>query len=213
MATVSTNPAAPVRDPVPDAPPRAPTSARRAWMLRIGGALLLGALIAFLIWRGQLDPGKILDILGHANLALVALSVIIYFPFVLIKSERWRLLAHDVGIGMTSGEAWRLYAVGLGAGAFTPGQAGDLIKAWTLQRRGYRLGAAIGSSVLDRICDLAGLAVLAALGVWVFGRAVVGDLGAIAVLGLGAVVAVIGFARRDWVLRLIRRGARVKSQE
>jgi uncharacterized membrane protein YbhN (UPF0104 family) len=181
---------------------------RRAWLLRIGGTLLFLALIAFLVWSGQLKPIEIIHVLAGADLPLVLLAVVIYFPFVLIKSERWRLLAARLGVPMTAGEAWRLYAVGLGAGAFTPGQAGDLVKAWALQSRGQRLGAAVASSILDRLFDLAGLAVLAALGIAVFGREFTGGWGAaVALLGLGAVGAVVVFARRDLLLRLVMRRA------
>ena len=181
---------------------------RRAWLLRIGGTLLFLALIAFLVWSGQLKLIEIVHVLAGADLPLVLLSIAIYFPFVLIKSERWRLLAARLGVPMTAGEAWRLYAVGLGAGAFTPGQAGDLVKAWALQSRGRRLGAAVASSILDRLFDLAGLAVLAALGIAVFGREFAGGWGpAVALLGLGAVGAVVVFARRDMLLRLVMRRA------
>ena len=94
---------------------------RRAWLLRIGGTLLFLALIAFLVWSGQLKPIEILHVLAGADLPLVLLSVVIYFPFVLIKSERWRLLAARLGVPMTTGEAWRLYAVGLGNAPTTIG--------------------------------------------------------------------------------------------
>jgi len=187
--------------PSAGSPPR--SGSRRAWLLRAGGLLLLAALIAYLVARKQLDLAAILRVLAGANPALVALSVGIYFPFVLIKSERWRLLAAGLGVRMGLGEAWRLYAIGLGAGAFTPGQAGDLVKAWALERRGHRLGAAVASSVLDRLFDLAVLAPLALLGLWVFGQTYGGGLGAVAVISAGAVAAVIAFARREQLMRLV----------
>jgi hypothetical protein len=87
--------------PAPPAPPAG--AGRRAWLLRGGGLLLLALLIGFLVRQGQLRPAQILDTLAHANPAWVALSVLLYFPFALIKSERWRLLAGDLGIGMGAG--------------------------------------------------------------------------------------------------------------
>jgi glycosyltransferase 2 family protein len=189
--------------PAPPAPPAG--AGRRAWLLRGGGLLLLALLIGFLVRQGQLRPAQILDTLAHANPAWVALSVLLYFPFALIKSERWRLLAGDLGIGMGAGEAWRLYAVGLGAGALTPGQAGDVIKAWALQRRGRPLGAAIASTVLDRLFDVAGLAPLALLGVVVFGQEYVGGVGVVALISAAALGAVVLFAQRAAILRLVNR--------
>ncbi|MDQ2807325.1 MAG: flippase-like domain-containing protein, partial [Chloroflexota bacterium] len=190
-----------------------PQGGRRAWLLRGAGLVLLLALIGYLVWRGQLRPADIARVLGQANPTLVALSVGFYFPFVLIKSERWRVLARGLGVVMGMGEAWRLYAIGLGAGAFTPGQAGDLVKAWALQARGHRLGAAIASSVLDRLFDLAGLAPLAALGLAVFGADFGGGVGAVVLLSLAAVAAVIVVARRDVLLRMVgRRSSGVRGQ-
>ncbi len=180
-------------------------AARRAWLLRAAGLGLLSALIGFLVARDQLRPADIVRVLGQANPLLVALSVGLYFPFVWIKAERWRILARSLGVPMSMGEAWRLYAVGLGAGAFTPGQAGDLVKAWALQARGHRLGAAVASSILDRLFDLAGLAPLAALGLAVFGAEFGGGVGAVVLLSVAAIAAVIAVARRDVLLRIIGR--------
>src|SRR3954447_14463233 len=140
-----------------------------AWLLRAGGTLLFLGVLVLLDVTGKLPVGEIFATLGRANPLLVGLSIALYVPFLLVKAARWRLLAADMRMPMSFGEAWRVYAIGLAAGTFTPGQVGDMLKAWYLQRDGYPLGRALGSSILDRLFDVAGLAVLGLLGVAVYG--------------------------------------------
>lgn len=186
----------------PPAPPPAPSN-RRAWLLRVGGLVVFLALLLLLEWRGAIKLEDVGRVLAGAAPGPVILSLALYFPFVLIKSERWRGLSGAMGLPLRPAEAWRLYSVGLGMGALTPGQAGDLIKAWALARKGYPLSTAIWGNVLDRLFDVVALAPLAALGVWLFGRVFVGDT----TLLVGGLVGVIGglvlVARRDLLARVL----------
>ncbi len=105
-------------------------------------------------------------------------------------------------------DAWRIYAIGLAAGTFTPGQAGDTLKAWYLQRIGYPLGRALGGSVLDRLFDVAGLALLGLLGIAVYGHRFAGQTSALIALALlcAAGVAFIAWNRtRTWAVKLVAR--------
>ena len=192
---------APPAEDAPALPAAAGTG--RAWLLRAGGLAVFLALLLLLEWRGAIKLEDVARGLAGAAPGPVVLSILLYFPFVLIKSERWRGLSGAMGLPLRPAEAWRLYSVGLGMGALTPGQAGDLVKAWALARKGYPLSTAIWSSVLDRLFDVAGLAPLAALGVWIFGRAFVGDT-TLLVLGLIGVIGAIALvARRDLLARLL----------
>src|SRR5205814_9268424 len=112
-----------------------------------------------------LQVGEILSALRGANPVLVALSIALYVPFLIVKAARWRMVSADMGMPISWAQAWRIYAIGLAAGTFTPGQAGDALKAWYLQRMGYGLGRGLGSSVLDRLFDVAALALLGLVGV------------------------------------------------
>src|SRR5205814_2210516 len=113
-------------DQTPQSAIRNPQSGgRRAWLLRIGGLVVFLVLLGWLEWRGAIKLEEVGRVLAGAALWPVALSVGIYFPFVLIKSERWRGLLRGMGVALRPVEAWRLYSVGLGVGALTPGQAGD----------------------------------------------------------------------------------------
>lgn len=145
------------------------SSLARAWALRVAGTLLFIALLIVLDVRGTLRIGDILSALAGANLVLVVLSVALYVPFLVVKAARWRLVSADMRMPMSWGEAWRIYAIGLAAGTFTPGQAGDAVKAWYMQRMGYSLARGLGGAALDRLFDVAVLAALGLLGVAVFG--------------------------------------------
>ncbi|MEO5952580.1 MAG: lysylphosphatidylglycerol synthase transmembrane domain-containing protein [Chloroflexia bacterium] len=191
-------------------------SAVRTWGLRIGGTALFVALLVWLDLRGDLKFDDIFATLGKANIFLVALSILLYMAFVTVKAARWRLVSRDMGMPMTWGQAWRIYAIGLAAGTFTPGQAGDALKAWYLQRMGYGLGRGLGSSLLDRLFDVAALALLGLLGVAVYGGKFAGQTPALIGLTLLclAVVAFFAYNRtRQWAVNLVmRRLARTRDQ-
>lgn len=191
-----------------DTPAAKTQSAARTWGLRIGGTALFVALLIWLDLRGDLQLENIFSTLGKANIWLVALSIAFYVPFLAVKAARWRLVSRDMAMPMGWGQAWRIYAIGLAAGTFTPGQAGDALKAWYLQRMGYGLGRALGSTLLDRLFDMAALALLGLLGVVVYGGKFAGQTPALIGLTLLclAVVAFFAYNRtRQMAVNLVMR--------
>ncbi|HET9496195.1 MAG TPA: lysylphosphatidylglycerol synthase transmembrane domain-containing protein, partial [Chloroflexia bacterium] len=114
-------------------------------------------------------------------------------------------------------DAWRIYAIGLAAGTFTPGQAGDTLKAWYLEQKGYSLARAFGGSVLDRLFDVAALAVIGLLGVAVYGQRFAGQT--LALVGWVVVTALlVGLAiynpTRTWTVNQVRkRLARLRGRD
>lgn len=217
------NDTAPIEAPVaprisPDAVPAAtPPNRTRAWLLRIAGTLIFAVLLVWLDLRGDLPLDKVWDVLRSANLLLLALSIALYVPFLGIKAARWRLVSGAMRMPLSWGDALRIYSIGLAAGTFTPGQAGDALKAWYVQRRGYTLAGGLGSSVLDRLFDVAGLAVLGLIGVFVFGGKFANQtpvLVAWVALCLVAVAFIAWNRTRTWAVKLVmRRLSRIKSRE
>jgi uncharacterized membrane protein YbhN (UPF0104 family) len=184
------------------------TSRTRAWALRIAGTLVFLALLLFLDVRGDLKLGDVWEAIRSANPLLVGLSLLFYVPFLVVKAARWRIVSTDMRMAMSWSEAWRIYAIGLAAGTFTPGQAGDALKAWFLQRLGHPLGRALGSSVLDRVFDVAALAVLGLLGVAVYGQRFAGQTPAL-VAWVAVCIAGIAFfvynPTRTWAVNFVSR--------
>jgi hypothetical protein len=180
----------------------------RSWFPRILGTFLFVALLVWLDRTGALPLDRVFSTLLGANVWLVSLSIAFYVPFTLVKAERWRVVCGDMGMPLRRAEALPAYAVGLAAGTFTPGQAGDVLKALYLQRLGYTLGRALGSSVLDRLFDVAGLAALGLLGIAVYGQRFAGQTTALALLTLACVAAAAFFAwnrTREWAVKLVSR--------
>lgn len=189
--------------------PVAPKANRaRAWTLRIVGTLLFVALLVWLDLRGDLPLGKVWDALRAANPWLLGLSIALYVPFLAVKAARWRLVCADMRVALSWGDAWRIYGIGLAAGTFTPGQAGDALKAWYVQRKGYTLARGLASSVLDRLFDVAALAVIGLIGVVVYGGKFANQtpvlVGWVALCVLA--VAFVAWNRtRTWAVKLVTR--------
>jgi uncharacterized protein (TIRG00374 family) len=170
--------------------------------------LLFIALLVWLDLQGVLPLEQVWHQLTSANPLLVGLSIALYVPFLAVKTERWRRVSADMLMPLRWRDAWRIYAIGLAAGTFTPGQAGDALKAWYMQRKGYPLGRALGSSIFDRLFDVAALAALGLLGVAVYGQHFAGQTPALIALALACMGMVAFFAwnrTRAWAVKLVTR--------
>lgn len=177
---------------------------RKKLALRLGGLLLL----LFFLWKLNLNLGQIAKTLWEANEWLVLPSVLLIFPIVGLKAWRWRLIMTDLGIKISSKEAFRLYGLGLATGSFTPGQLGDAIKAFYLRDKGFSLGSGLLSVVLDRLFDLAALGLLASVGLFFLGSAFLGALPVMLVMlaGFGLALLSLSFpATRRKLLAFITR--------
>jgi uncharacterized protein (TIRG00374 family) len=173
----------PIPQPTPPTP--APNSAlasdqvqpkKRAnvkqWLFR----LTVMALLLVFLWQFKLDPNQLVNNLLHANLWLVLASIVLIVPIMAIKSWRWCLILKSLGQPLNFRLAFRLYGLGLAAGSFTPGQAGDVIKAWYLRDRGFKLSTALISVIIDRLADVVVLSLWASLGLLILGAAFISEL-------------------------------------
>ncbi len=173
--------------------PTEPQPRRTKWLVWAVRLLVLALLLWFLLHL-KLDPAQVFDNLLHANLIWVILSVALVLPFIALKAWRWQIILKGLGLGLPFGAAYRLYAIGLSAGSFTPGQAGDAIKAWYLREHGLSLSAGLISIVLDRLFDVAVLIMLAASGLSLLGADFAGELPALVVLLGGTIAALVVLA-------------------
>ena len=152
-------------------------------------AFRLVGLALFALVLTQIDIGGAARALRHADWADVALALLLGIPFLLAKSERWRITLAWVGSPLSRGRAAQLFAVGLLAGLATPGQVGEFSKAYGVQRDGGSLAGGIAASAGDRSLDLV---MLAGLSGW-FALTASTDSSALASLpALVAVMAVLG---------------------
>jgi uncharacterized protein (TIRG00374 family) len=134
------------------------------WLLRLIGPALL------VLFLATSDLEKLYTILLGAAPWPIIFSLILMPPFVIVKSWRWRYLIRSMDMQLSLGTAIGLYTVGLFWGATTPGQAGDLAKAWYLRDRGQPLAPALLTVILDRLCDLLVMAAFSIIGIFALGQ-------------------------------------------
>lgn len=164
-------------------------AARRQGRGRSGGVgwlRLLGVLILLiLLWR--IDVRQTARLVTSADPRFLVAAILMTIPVFAVRSWRWRLILRALGVRISGGQAFQLYGAGLFAGQATPGQLGEFVRAYFLQRRGQDGLLATSSVVVDRALDLFVLAIVAApaLGL-LFGTGPVPLLGSGALAGLAA---------------------------
>jgi glycosyltransferase 2 family protein len=166
----------------------APVASPRRRILRTAIRLLGPIVLVLLIWRLG-DPEKIWELIGSADLSLIALAVLINFANIHLKVLRWRALLAARGIHYPLGRAWGAFLSSLYVGMLTPGRVGDVLRIQYLrhdQDTPYAEGLA--SVVMDRLCDLYVLGFMVAAAVARFSSAVSGDLATVTWVGVGVVV-------------------------
>lgn len=170
------------------------------WLLRLLGPALL---LLFLL---NSDLAQLRDILINAALWPVLLSLLLMPPFIYIKVVRWRYLLRQLGLDLPMRTGLGLYTVGIFLGATTPGQAGDLVKAWYLQERGQPFAPAMLSVMIDRLCDLLVMGLIATLGIFALGQLLPSPaLRMLLVIGMSSsflllTIFMVARGPRDWLL-------------
>ncbi len=175
---------------------------RWRWALQLLGPALL-------VWvLYSIDVSAMVEEVGRANWALVFLSMSLGLPFILMKSERWRVMLRLTGSRTSSIVAFRLFSIGHLAGVATPGQIGEFIKVLGVRQHGGTLKSGIISSLGDRSIDFVVLLGLAGYYALILGDApalestylLVGAMAIVAVVS-GWLLLVIAEATTDTALR------------
>jgi glycosyltransferase 2 family protein len=181
---------------------------RHTHVLRILTVVALVGLVLFL----KIDLRETFAILGAANVWLVALSVLGFVSFLMVKAWRWQVVLRDLGVPVAYREAVRLYALGLGAGMLTPGNVGDVVKVAYFRERGF--SQAVISVALDRVWDVLILLLLAGSGIFLFSQVALGQWIMLALLigGTGAALVITIHPRTQaWLFAMFMRLRRNKS--
>jgi glycosyltransferase 2 family protein len=149
------------------APQRALGRVVLAWGVRLLGPLLLLVLLA------RMDaPRVVVDALLAADFRYVAAALVLNVFNIHLKVDRWRGLLRATGIDYARKPAWGGFMSSMYLGMVTPGRVGDALRAHYLHKDlGVPYSDGVASVVVDRVCDLLVLAVLASLAVVHFGGA------------------------------------------
>jgi len=170
------------------------------WLFRLIGPTLLA------VFLFKSDLNLLFTTLRGADWWPITLSLLLLPPFLIIKTWRWQQILHELKLELDLITGSLLYAVGIYWGSVTPGQAGDLVRAWYLRDRGQPLAPALFSVMLDRLFDLLVMAVLATIGIFALGQLLPSrELQTLLVLtmGTGLAFVTIGLAMRKprkWLL-------------
>src|ERR1700682_2918749 len=130
--------------------------------LRLALQTAIGLLLLWL-W---LRTVSVTEVLGHARVHSwwpVSLMIVLFLVTSLIRARRWLLLLRPLApVGMV--RAFAMNAAGGLLNYVLPIRSGDAARAWWLWRR-HRVpaGSALATIVIDKACDLAGVAVVLAL--------------------------------------------------
>lgn len=127
--------------------------------------------------------------------ALVAVAALVALDRV-VMIWRWVLLLRATGAPVSGRQAARIFLVSSFVGSFLPaGIGGDAARAWSLARHTERRSEAVASVAVDRVLGVVALAMLGALGAFVWSSRVGSELrgwvNAAAVLALAGSVAAL----------------------
>jgi uncharacterized protein (TIRG00374 family) len=155
------------------------------------------ALALLVLWLRTVSLGEVLKHATVRNWAAVILMIVLAFITSLIRARRWLLLLRPLApVGMV-----RAFAMNAGSTLLNyvlPIRSGDAMRGWWLWRR-HRVppGSALATIVIDKACDLAGVAIVLAVLAGIAATGVVsaprGLIGA-AALAVALLAAVLGTA-------------------
>jgi glycosyltransferase involved in cell wall biosynthesis/uncharacterized membrane protein YbhN (UPF0104 family) len=155
------------------------------------------ALALLVLWLRTVSLGEVLKHATVRNWAAVILMIVLAFVTSLIRARRWLLLLRPLApVGMV-----RAFAMNAGSTLLNyvlPIRSGDAMRGWWLWRR-HRVppGSALATIVIDKACDLAGVAIVLAILAGIAATGVVsaprGLIGA-AALAVALLAAVLGTA-------------------
>lgn len=186
-----------------DPPRRSGWRSPRVWI-----GVPISLFFLYLAFRGQ-DPTEIRDALARVDWRLLPPALVLLLTAVVIRGFRWQILLRPV-LDIPSREIVPITVIGFAANNVLPLRAGELVRAWVLDRRyGVRKSAALATIAVERLFD--GLTMLLFIG----GAATVIGLNAelqhvalvaaavFAAAIVGLVILLVGGSLRDRALQLV----------
>jgi uncharacterized protein (TIRG00374 family) len=182
---------------------------RAAWRSpRVWIGLPISLFFLVLAFRGQ-DPAEIRDAFARVDWRWLPLALVVLYTGITIRSFRWHILlrpVHDI----PTREVFPVMIIGYAANNVLPLRAGELVRAWVLERRyGVRKSAALATIAVERLFD--GVTMLLFIGAAATAVGLTAELRHVALVAaavfaaaiVGLCVLLAGGAVRDRVLRLV----------
>jgi hypothetical protein len=150
----------------------------------------LVGLALFVLVLLRIDFTSLKELLGRANLAILASALGLIAPMMVVKTARWVSLQKTTGfLGGSFFHSLLAYTTGMYAGLITPGRLGELVRVRYLQSRGAEFERALATVLWDRVIDVAGLLTIGVVALWPLSEEFRGLYG-----GLVLMLAVLGAA-------------------
>ncbi len=124
---------------------------RRQQLIVLAG-VLISLVFLFLAFQG-LNPGDVIGVIGEANIFLLIVAAVWYFPSVLLISKRWGYLLHGLK-PLSATQLFPLVCIGYMGNNVYPFRAGEFLRAFLLQRT-YKVPVAqsLVVTVIERVFD------------------------------------------------------------
>ncbi|NLG07445.1 flippase-like domain-containing protein [Candidatus Peribacteria bacterium] len=168
------------------------TQRRFLHLLKLGGVLL------FLLVLSNIDRAALWWSIRQSDAVLLCAAFPLVFVIYACKSVRWHIMSSAAGSGASLWESWKLYNIGVFLAFITPGKLGELGKAAYLRKEGVPIRTGISIVVLERLADVAIVAILATVSIGVlFG---IGWF--FVAIGSGIVLSVLLYMRRESIRTL-----------
>ncbi len=117
--------------------------------IKIIGILLFAWLLL------AIDREALVQNLRSVDVGLFAVSLLILVFADFLKAARWHLLVRAAGSMESLAHDWKVYNVGIFLGLITPGKLGEFGRATYLKKTGVPTGTAVASVLVDRVFDVA----------------------------------------------------------
>jgi uncharacterized membrane protein YbhN (UPF0104 family) len=153
-----------------------------AWLTAAAAVAVLAALLLF----G--DAGQVAGALARLSPSALALAVVLVTVAYGLRFAKWHLLVRRLGIPTPPGRSLQVFLSGLMM-VVTPAKLGELWKSVLLQQDGVPVSRSLPAVAVERLVDMAAIALLASAGLAVlWGQAWLVPLAAAAVLAGVAVL-------------------------
>src|SRR5580692_8318319 len=142
----------------------------RKLVIGLLGLVVLGLIVYFsrgFIHLQDFSGEKLLHAIRGANPYLLILSIVAIYACYALRALRWKVFQGNLG----PSRFWQIYSMNVGgfSGVFLLGRAGEPVRPVLLARKEHLpVADMFGIYVLERLFDLASMAVIAAIGLLLF---------------------------------------------
>ena len=170
----------------------------------------ISILFLYLAFRGQ-DPAEIRDALARVDWRMLPVALVLLLTAVIVRAFRWQILLRPV-YDVSTRDIVPITVIGFAANNVLPLRAGELVRAWVLERRyGVRKSAVLATIAVERLFD--GLTMLLFIGAAATAIGLNAELQHVALVAAavfavaiaGLVILLVGGTFRDRVLQLMLR--------